>query len=102
MAIEALAASDSALWVWSPSEDRLSFTGATPSLGLGPLAPSCSAASFAALAMPQDRALADRLLKPREEGTEIAVRLRMRGCETCLWRGVWLEDGLRAAGIVAL
>ena len=102
MAIEALAASDSALWVWSPSEDRLSFTGATPSLGLGPLAPSCSAASFAALAMPQDRALADRLLKPREEGTEIAVRLRMRGSETCLWRGVWLEDGLRAAGLVTL
>ena len=42
------------------------------------------------------------LLKPQAEGTEIAVRLRMRGTETCLWRGVWLEDGLRAAGLVAL
>ncbi len=26
----------------------------------------------------------------------------MRGAETCVWRGVWLEDGLRAAGMVAL
>ena len=26
----------------------------------------------------------------------------MRGSETCLWRGVWLEDGLRAAGMVVL
>lgn len=102
MAIEALAAADAALWVWTPSEDRMAVTGATPSLGLGPLSPDCSAAAFTALTLPQDRALAERLLKPRKEGTEIAVRLRMRGSETCLWRGVWLEDGLRAAGIVAL
>ncbi|NBB63949.1 EAL domain-containing protein, partial [Pseudomonas sp. ODNR1LW] len=46
--------------------------------------------------------LAEKMLKPQEEGTEVAVRLRMRGSETCLWRGVWLEDGLRAAGVVAL
>ena len=101
-AIEALAAADAALWIWTPADDQIRFTGATRSLGLGPLAPECSGAAFAALAMPQDRALADRLLKPQAEGTEIAVRLRMRGCETCLWRGVWLEDGLRAAGVVAL
>ena len=25
----------------------------------------------------------------------------MRGGEPCLWRGVWLEEGLRAAGVVA-
>jgi c-di-GMP-specific phosphodiesterase len=25
----------------------------------------------------------------------------MRGAEPCLWRGVWLEEGLRAAGVVA-
>ena len=50
----------------------------------------------------QDRALAERILKPQEEGTEVAVRLRMRDAETCIWRGVWLEDGLRAAGVVAL
>ncbi|WP_447908786.1 putative bifunctional diguanylate cyclase/phosphodiesterase [Brevundimonas bullata] len=101
-AIEALAAADAALWIWTPSDDQIRFTGATRSLGLGPLAPECSGAAFTALTMPQDRALADRLLKPQAEGTEIAVRLRMRGCETCLWRGVWLEDGLRAAGVVAL
>lgn len=101
-AIEALAAADAALWIWTPAEDQMRFTGATRPLGLGPLAPHCSGAAFTALAMPQDRALADRLLKPQAEGTEIAVRLRMRGCQTCLWRGIWLEDGLRAAGIVAL
>ena len=101
-AIEALAAADAALWIWTPAEDQIRFTGATRPLGLGPLAPQCSGAAFTALTMPQDRTLADRLLKPQAEGTEIAVRLRMRGCETCLWRGVWLEDGLRAAGIVAL
>lgn len=101
-AIEALAAADAALWVWTPAEDQIRFTGATRSLGLGPLAPECSGAAFNALTMSQDRALADSLLRPQAEGTEIAVRLRMRGFETCLWRGVWLEDGLRAAGVVAL
>ena len=101
-AIEALAAADSALWIWTPSDDPIRFTGATRSLGLGPLAPECSGAAFIALALPQDRSLAERILKPAAEGTEIAVRLRMRGAETCLWRGVWLEEGLRAAGMVAL
>ena len=72
-AIEALAAADAALWIWTPADDQIRFTGATRSLGLGPLAPECSGAAFAALAMPQDRALADRLLKPQAEGTEIAV-----------------------------
>src|SRR5690606_36206861 len=55
-----------------------------------------------AIAVPQDRALAEKILKPQEEGAEIDVRLRMRDAETCIWRGVWLEDGLRAAGVVAL
>ncbi len=78
------------------------FTGATRALGLGPLAPECSGAAFTAVAVPQDRSLAERILKPQEEGTEVAIRLRMRDSETCIWRGVWLEDGLRAAGVVAL
>jgi c-di-GMP-specific phosphodiesterase len=78
------------------------FTGATRALGLGPLAPECSGAAFTAVAVPQDRALAEKVLKPQEEGTEVAIRLRMRDAETCIWRGVWLEDGLRAAGVVAL
>lgn len=91
-----------ALWIWTPAEDRLRLTGATRALGLGPLAPECTGAAFAALALPQDRSLAEQLLRPREEGEEIAVRLRMRNSETCLWRGVWLEDGIRAAGVAAL
>ncbi len=101
-AIEALAAADTALWIWTPAEDQMRFTGATRALGLGPLAPDCTGAAFCAVAMPQDRTLAERILKPQEEGTEIAVRLRMRDAQTCIWRGVWLEDGLRAAGVVAL
>ncbi|WP_407932716.1 putative bifunctional diguanylate cyclase/phosphodiesterase [Brevundimonas vitis] len=100
-AIEALAAADAALWIWTPAEDRIRFTGATRSLGLGPLAPECSGAAFIAVTAPQDRSLAERILKPQAEGTEVAIRLRMRDSETCLWRGVWLEDGLRAAGVVA-
>jgi len=101
-ALEALAAADVALWTWTPGQDRLRLTGATRTLGLGPLAPECTGAAFAALALPQDRALAEQILAQREEGAEIAVRLRMRGSETCLWRGVWLEDGVRAAGVAAL
>jgi c-di-GMP-specific phosphodiesterase len=101
-ALEALAAADVALWIWTPSEDRLRLTGATRSLGLGPLAPECTAAAFSALALPQDRALAEQLLATREEGAEVSVRLRMRNSETCLWRGVWLEEGGRAAGVAAL
>ncbi len=101
-AIEALAAAESALWFWTPSDDSLRFSGATRSLGLGPLAPECSGAAFIAMSLPQDRSMAESILKPQAEGTPIAVRLRMRGTETCLWRGVWLEEGLRAAGMVAL
>ncbi len=101
-ALEALAAADVALWTWTPSADCLRLTGATRSLGLGPLAPECTSAAFAALALPQDRSLAEQLMQPREEGEEVVVRLRMRNAETCLWRGVWLEDGLRAAGVAAL
>jgi c-di-GMP-specific phosphodiesterase len=101
-AIEALAAADAALWIWTPADDQMRFTGATRALGLGPLAPECSGAAFTAVAIPQDRSLAEKILKPQAEGTEVAVRLRMRDSATCIWRGVWLEDGLRAAGVVAL
>ena len=38
--------------------------------------------------------LAEDMLRVREPGSEIRARLRMRGAEPCLWRGVWLEDGL--------
>ncbi len=100
-AIEALAGADAALWEWTPAADRLRFTGATRSLGLADLAPECSGAAFVALTLPQDRAIAEGLLKPHDEGFEVALRIRMRDGRLVLWRGVWLEDGLRAAGLAA-
>ena len=56
-AIEALAAADTALWIWTPADDQMRFTGATRALGLGPLAPECSGAAFTAVAVPSDRSL---------------------------------------------
>src|SRR5687767_10043210 len=98
--LEALGAADVALWMWEPDKDRLRLTGATRALGLGALAPDCSSAALRALALPQDRALADDILRVQEPGSQVTVRLRMRG-GICIWRGVWLEEGLRAAGVVA-
>jgi c-di-GMP-specific phosphodiesterase len=99
--LEALGAADVALWMWEPDDDRLRITGASRALGLGPLAPDCSSAALRALALPQDRALAEEMLKAQEPGTEIAVRQRMRGAGVCIWRGVWLEEGRRASGVIA-
>ena len=99
--LEALGGADVALWIWEPEADRLRLNGAARALGLGPLAPECSSAAFRALALPQDRAQAEEVLKMREPGTEVVARFRVRGGETCLWRGVWLEEGVRAAGVVA-
>jgi c-di-GMP-specific phosphodiesterase len=99
--IEALGAADVALWNWDPTTDRLHLTGATRALGLSALAPECSAAALLALSMPQDRALVAEILKVQPPGAEISARVRMRGGETCIWRGVWLEDGVRAAGVIA-
>ena len=99
--LEALGAAEVALWVWEPGKDRLRLTGSTRPLGLGPLSPDCSSAAFRALALPQDRAIAEDILRVQPPGGEIAVRLRLRGGTPCIWRGVWLEEGLRAAGVVA-
>jgi c-di-GMP-specific phosphodiesterase len=90
-----------ALWFWEPERDRLRLNGASRALGLGPLAPECSSTALRALALPQDRALAEDILRVQEPGSEVAVRLRMRGAGVCIWRGVWLEEGIRAAGVVA-
>jgi c-di-GMP-specific phosphodiesterase len=99
--LEALGAADVALWLWEPDRDRLRLNGATRALGLGPLAPEASSSALRALVLPQDRAGAEDILRVREPGSEVAARLRMRGAEPCLWRGVWLEEGLRAAGVIA-
>jgi c-di-GMP-specific phosphodiesterase len=99
--LAALGAGGTALWAWSPGEDRLQLTGALRALGAGPLAPDCSSAALRALVVPADRHLADELLQPRAPGAEVAVRLRLRGAEPCLWRGQWQEDG-RAIGVLGL
>jgi c-di-GMP-specific phosphodiesterase len=98
--LEALGAADVALWFWEPRDDRLYLTGAVRALALSPLAPSCSSAAVLALSMPQDRALIEGLLEIKEPGAEVVARVRMRGGETCIWRGLWLEDGVRAAGVI--
>jgi c-di-GMP-specific phosphodiesterase len=101
-ALEALGAADVALWTWDPERDRLRLMGAARALGLGPLAPECSSAALQALAMPQDRDIIEEMLKPQPPGAVISGRLRMRGAESSVWRGVWLEEGgVRAAGVVA-
>jgi c-di-GMP-specific phosphodiesterase len=99
--LEALGAAEVALWHWEPERDRLRLNGASRALGLGPLAPECSSAALRAFALPQDRALAEDLLRVQEPGCEVAVRMRMRGGGLCIWRGIWLEEGVRAAGVVA-
>ncbi len=99
--LEALGAADVALWFWEPERDRLRLNGAARALGLGPLAPECSSAALRALALPQDRSLAEDILRVQPPGGEIAVRMRTRGAGACIWRGVWLEEGVRAAGVVA-
>jgi c-di-GMP-specific phosphodiesterase len=99
--LEALGAAMVALWLWEPATDRLSFTGPTRSLGLGPLAPECSGGALRALIQAEDRPALSELLQIRPPGAEIELRLRLLGgVDPCLWQGVWLEDGVRAAGIV--
>ncbi|HLI67118.1 MAG TPA: bifunctional diguanylate cyclase/phosphodiesterase [Caulobacteraceae bacterium] len=98
--LEALGAADVVLWSWDPEADKLRLTGAARRLGLSPLAPECSSAAVRALSMPQDRALVDEILRIQGPGSEITARVRMRGGDACIWRGEWLEDGVRAAGVI--
>ena len=99
-ALEALGSAESVLWVWEPERDRMTFLGATRALGLGPLAPECSSAAMMALAAPQDRESVMEFLNTQEPGAPLSARLRMGASETCVWRGVWLEEGgVRAAGV---
>jgi c-di-GMP-specific phosphodiesterase len=99
--LEALGAADVALWYWEPHADRLRLTGATRPLGLSALAPECASAAMLALSLPQDRALVADMLKVQPPGAEVSARVRMRGGEMAIWRGTWLEDGVRCAGVVA-
>ena len=99
--LEALGAAHVALWAWDPEADKLRFTGAARALGLSPLAPECAGAAAYALCLPQDRNLMEKVLTVRPPGSEITARIRMRGGETCVWRGEWLEEGgVRASGVI--
>jgi c-di-GMP-specific phosphodiesterase len=99
--LEAMGAAEVVLWQWDAPSDRLNLNGAARALGLGPLAPECSAAALMALAIPQDRNTLQQALTPQDPGSEVSARIRMRDGRVCLWRGVWLEEGVRAAGIIA-
>jgi len=99
--LESLGAAGVVLWMWDPERDRMRLTGAVRALGLGPLAPECSSAALLALVAPHDRNLLESLLRRQTPGVDVAARAQMRGSESCLWRGVWLEEGSRAAGVVA-
>jgi c-di-GMP-specific phosphodiesterase len=99
--LEALGASESALWYWDPDHDRLRLTGALDALGLSVLGPQCSSAELIALARPEDRHGVDDLLALREPGAKVAAEFRARGAGACVWRGEWLEEGVRAAGVVS-
>lgn len=99
--LESLGAAGVVLWMWDPERDRMRLTGAVRALGLGPLAPECSSAALLALAAPQDRNLLESLLRRQPPGSDVAARAQMRGAASCLWRGVWLEEGARAAGVLA-
>ena len=98
--LEALGGSGVALWRWTPADDCIRFNGCVRELGLGPLSPAGSSAALLALVLPPDRAAVEDALKVREAGCEISIRLRTRGGEACVWRGLWLEDGRTAAGVV--
>ena len=99
--LEALGAAQVVLWSWDPENDRLRFTGAARAMGLSPLAPECASTAAYALCLPQDRSLMESVLTVRPPGSEISARVRLRGGETCIWRGEWLEEGgVRASGVI--
>ncbi|MGZ6011500.1 MAG: putative bifunctional diguanylate cyclase/phosphodiesterase [Caulobacteraceae bacterium] len=99
-ALESLGAAGVVLWMWDPERGSMRLTGPARGLGLGPLAPECSTAALLALALPQDRMMVEEMLAPKAPGEEILVKVRMRGGPACIWRGVWLEEGGRAAGAI--
>ncbi len=98
--LEALGASETALWLWEPDEDRFRLTGAAHALGLASVTPECPSAGLRALVQPADRAALDDILEVREPGSALVACIQVRGAPPQLWRGVWLEEGRRAAGVV--
>ena len=91
--IQALAAGETALWLWSPGEGRLRFHGAMRALGLGVLGPTCTGAALAAVVDPQDRSAAEALLRTRAPGAAVEAQLRLRSGQTLVFSGAWMEEG---------
>ena len=93
--LEALGASETALWIWEPDTDRLRFTGAAHALGLASVAPECPSAAMRALVQPSDRAQLDAVLEIRQPGSELTARLQVRGSRA---RRYGVASGSRRAG----
>jgi c-di-GMP-specific phosphodiesterase len=97
--LEALGGAHAALWRYDAGADRLELTGDLRSLGLKPLAPFCTRIALMALVQDIDRPEAARLLTPNDGGLAQAT-LRLGDAPPTLWRGVWLEGGGCATGMI--
>ena len=71
-ALEALGAADVALWTWEPETRPPAPDRRRPRPGPGPARPRMLLRRPAALALPQDRDLAEDMLQPQPPGAEVA------------------------------
>ncbi len=97
--LEALGGAGAALWRYEADADRLELTGDLRGLGLQPLAPACRRTALLAMTEDADRPYAAKLLSPGEAGLAQAT-LRIGGAPASIWRGVWLEGGRCATGLI--
>jgi len=96
--LEALGGAGAALWRYDAGADRLNLLGDLRTLGLQPLAPSCSLAALLAMTEEADRPGVSALFTPGAAPSRASVRM-LSGPST-LWRGVGLEDGRCVTGVV--
>ena len=99
-ALQALGAAQVALWSWEPRKDSLRVSGAGRDLGLSGLAPDSTVSDLLALVMPKDQVLVEEMLNLQPPGTFISARIRMSDGAVSIWRGIWLEEGGRASGVI--
>jgi c-di-GMP-specific phosphodiesterase len=50
--------------------------------------------------MPKDQVLVEEMLNLQPPGTFISARIRMSDGAVSIWRGIWLEEGGRASGVI--
>jgi c-di-GMP-specific phosphodiesterase len=96
--LEALGGANAALWRYDAARDRLLLMGDLRQLGLQILTKGCGRAALLALVDPDDRAAMERLFTPDAGSPPITVRIA--GAAPSVWRGVWLEHGLGATGVI--